>query len=704
MKTVAVLLLFPALSLADPLNCTLRMTDPPSPALTARIDGDVLHVVWTGERSARLRASFGIERATPIVRELAVASTEDNQAVIARNLTPEFGTVSGVRRAAHGLDYEHRWDVFWDAPLQIPGHGENPGLPRKPEEIHRASSSFDTHSCEVRQNGSRIEVSFPGLSLGIFSGRLQFTVYHGSNLVRMEAIAQTSEPSVAYKYTAGLRGISTRDLERVTWRDAGGNGQKYEFGGTPNREPVPLMARNRLAIAEGRAGSIAIFPPPHQFFFAREIEVNNGYVWYRKDDAGSFSLGVRQGDTAGGYNPTWIDQVYALYNAPPGTAQRMAAYLYLSRSDAAATREAVLAYTHGDRFRAVPGYQVMATHFHTAFTEELKKSGSLDVQPPWISAIRGLGVNIVMLDDFHGDGHPEDNGKLRLEDLRNYYEACRRHSDRDFLILPGEEANVYFGGHYNLLFPKPVYWTHGRAPGQSFVQSDGQLGTIYHPANAAEMYELVRREGALVWQTHPRTKGSTGYPDKIREQDYFRSDRWLGAGFKAMPVDLSEARLCEKRCFSTLADMNNWEGPKYLVGEVDTYKKFPDYDLYGDFNVNYLKLDTPPPAADWTTVIRALRAGDFFVSTGEVLIRNFRASASGIEADIDWTFPLEFVEAVWGDGEHVNGKVQQAHEAKAFGSQHFRIDAELSRAKWVYLAAWDSAVNGAFTQPIELKK
>ncbi len=698
MKTLACLLLTIPLLSADPLHCTLEGAGS-SAALSARVENDSLEVAWTGERGSRLRAVFAIDRAAPVVRELAIEG-----AVLARNLTPEFTTVSGMRRAAHGLDYEHRWDVFWDAPLTIPGRGENPGLPRKPEEIHHGSSSFDTRACEVRQEGARLEISFPGLMLGTFSGRVQFTVYQGSNLVRMEAIAKTEEPSVAYKYTAGLRGFSLDELQHVAWRDAGGNPQKYEFGGTPNRDPVPVVARNRVAIAEGRSGSIAVFPPPHQFFFAREIEVNNGFVWYRKDDERSFAIGVRQGDNAGGYEPVWIERVYALYNAPPGTWQRMAAYFYLSSADARGARDAVLNYTHGDRFQPIAGYQVMATHFHTAFTKELMAAGSLDARPPWISAIRDLGVNIVMIDDFHGDGHPEDTGRLRMEDLRNYYEACRRHSDRDFLILPGEEANVYLGGHYNLLFPKPVYWTHGRAPGASLTEQNAHFGTVYHPANSADLFEMIRREGALVWQTHPRTKGSTGYPDQIREKDYFRSDRWLGAGFKAMPVDLSESRLCEKRCFPTLDDMNNWDGPKYLVGEVDTYKKFPDYDLYGDFNVNYVKLGFLPPSSDWTPVTRALRAGDFFVSTGEVLIRDFQVKGTGVAADVDWTFPLGFVEVVWGDGDRVDRKVIRTPDAQAFGTRRFEIPVDLSKQKWVRFAAWDTAVNGAFTQPVELKK
>jgi hypothetical protein len=121
----------------------------------------------------------------------------------------------------------------------------------------------------------------------------------------------------------------------------------------------------------------------------------------------------------------------------------------------------------------------------------------------------------------------------------------------------------------------------------------------------------MQKENALVWQTHPRTKGSTGYPDKIRDADYLRSRHWLGAAFKALPVDLSQKRLGEVRCFGTLDDLNNWHGAKYMVGEVDTYKEFPGYDLYGDFNVNYLKLDRVPKFGDWSAITRALRGVGF---------------------------------------------------------------------------------------------
>src|SRR5215472_14795690 len=273
MKTAAVCFVLCAALRADPLVCKVDMAGA-SGGMAARVSGDKLAIEWTGERSERLRAEFAIERGTPVVHELAVAGKADKWVTLGRSLVPEFTVTSGVRRAAHGLPNEHRWDVFWDAPLTIPGAGENPGLPRRPEEIRRAESSFESHSCEARGKGARLEISFPGLSLGIFAGRLQFTVYEGSSLLRVEAIASTNEPSVAYIYTAGLRGFSSGEMDRVTWLDPAGYRQEWMLGGGPNGDPVPLIARNRIATATGAGGSIAVFPPPHQFFFARELETN----------------------------------------------------------------------------------------------------------------------------------------------------------------------------------------------------------------------------------------------------------------------------------------------------------------------------------------------------------------------------------------------------------------------------------------------
>ena len=62
----------------------------------------------------------------------------------------------------------------------------------------------------------------------------------------------------------------------------------------------------------------------------------------------------------------------------------------------------------------------------------------------------------------------------------------------------------------------------------------------------------------------------------------------------------------------------------------------------------------PGPDQDWSPVLKAMRDGNFFVTTGEILIKNYAVGGTGnqrtITADVEWTFPLEFVEMVWGDG------------------------------------------------------
>jgi hypothetical protein len=95
------------------------------------------------------------------------------------------------------------------------------------------------------------------------------------------------------------------------------------------------------------------------------------------------------------------------------------------------------------------------------------------------------------------------------------------------------------------------------------------------------------------------------------------------------------------------------------------------------------------------------------VTTGEVLIPHWDIEGSGkgraVVADVEWTFALEFVKAVWGDGEHVGRKVISATDQPPFGSHRYQIPCDAVGKKWVRFSAWDSAGNGAFTQPVRLK-
>ncbi|HKB10869.1 MAG TPA: hypothetical protein VKD69_09445 [Vicinamibacterales bacterium] len=729
--TVGSLLLAATVS-AEPLKCDLAQYKS-APGLTAAVQQDHLLVSWVGQNGTDLRATFAIAQGQPVIRELAVKKGGGEWTVLGENLAPEYRVTTGIRRMSEqqaeplrGLGIEitpevvekNKWYAFWDSPLDVPGMRPNErtprdiGLPRKPEEIRRANASFASASCSVKTDGGRVEVTFPGLTMGIFAGSLRFTVYHGTNLLRMDAVAKTDEPSVAYKYDAGLRGFSTATLPRVTWHDTAGDKQQYRFGGVTNATIVPVKADSRVIVAEGRSGSVATFTPPHTFFFTREVDTNLGYVWYRKDADGRYGIGIRQADKE---EVAQYVANFALYNAPPGTWQKMGVYFYASPAAAEPTRDAVMAFTHGDVFKPLPGYKTFVNHFHLGFTDRLRESGSLDTPLPDLAAMKALGLNIIGLSDFHFELARTDPGPLRFKDEKDYAEGSRRASDADFLVTPWEEPSVFFGGHYNVLFPKNVYWSKVRKEGQPFTETVDGYGKVYHTGGADDLQKLMDAEGAYWYHAHPRTKGTTGFPDAVWNKPWIRNDRYLGVAFKpGMGMDLSEERLCEWRCFDAVDTMNNLIAtsglrPKYVIADIDTYRKGPEDDTYANFPVNYLKLDkVPGPDEDWSPVLKALRDGSFFVSTGEILIKQYAVEGSGaqrtIAADVEWTYPLEFVEVVWGDGSKVDRQVIRATDLAPFGAKKFAIPFDARGKAWVRFAVWDSAGNGAFVQPVWLNQ
>jgi hypothetical protein len=253
-----------------------------------------------------------------------------------------------------------------------------------------------------------------------------------------------------------------------------------------------------------------------------------------------------------------------------------------------------------------------------------------------------------------------------------------------------------------------------RKEGQPFSEEDQGFGRVYHTGSAEDVQKMMDAEGAYWYHAHPRTKGTTGYPDLIFDKAWTKNNRYLGVAFKpGMGMDLSEARLCEWRCFDVVDTMNNlYAGsglrPKYIIADIDTYQKGPEDDLYPNFPVNYLRLDKVPGSDDdWSPVLTALRNGDFFVTTGEILIPSYKIEGSGdkraIVADVEWTFPLSFVEVVWGDGKRIDRQVVSATDQSAFGTKRFSIPFDATGKAWVRFAVWDSAGNGAFVQPVWVK-
>jgi hypothetical protein len=748
MKLQGLVLLAPALLAASAgaqtFSCDVSAAKP-AQGMSAAADQGAVTLTWPGERGDELRARFGLRDGQPLIEELAARKAGGQGGgwvVLGSNLLPEFQVTTGRRRLS-AIEAEtlkkmnaetpenielYKWNAFWDAPLEVPGTQDKHlvGAARTADEIKRATVVYKSSACRATSDGERVSVIFDGLTLGLFAGDLEFTVYKGSNLLRQEAVAKTDAPDVAYIYKAGLKGFGIKADTKLVWRDTSQMPQEYRFGGGTNQNPVDLQARNRLEILDTGSGSLGIFPPPHKFFFARENEVNLGYVYYRKDDDTSFSLGVMQPEKGQGYAPwgeteeVWNRRVgvarsqvynYALYNAPPGTEQRMAVYYYLSPESDGAALKNILAYTHDDAYKPVPGFKTITGHFHLELNEMARDRGTEDFMPTWVPVFRNLGINIVYLADFHDDSDFNDPGPKRFPEQKIYFDMTRKLSDRDFLVMPAEEVNSFLGGHWYMLLPKPVYFSHEQPPkgSQSFEETDPTYGHVYHLRSVDDVTKMIERENSIIWVAHPRTKSSAMYPDLYKDKPFFLSDRFIGGSWESLPVDLSEKRLCEKRCFELNDEMSNWAPkPKFMLAEGDTYMKVPADDTYPLLAVNYLKLDRVPAYNEsWQPVVDGIRKGDFFGTTGEILFHDWSVEGAGAKsvytASVEYTFPLEFAELVWSDGTKVDRKVIHLADTSAFGTKTFRIPFDATGKKWVRFDVWDSAGDGAWLQPVMVK-
>jgi hypothetical protein len=118
--------------------------------------------------------------------------------------------------------------------------------------------------------------------------------------------------------------------------------------------------------------------------------------------------------------------------------------------------------------------------------------------------------------------------------------------------------------------------------------------------------------------------------------------------------------------------MSNWGLPKKLMGGVDVFQIDSTHELYAHMNVNYVKLPSLPAFDDYEKLLGALQRGDFFTTTGEVLLPDVRLAEEkggriAVQARILHTFPLEMAEIVWGDGKQTYRKTIPLSETHSFG-------------------------------------
>ncbi len=672
-----------------------------SPACGVAIttEEDHITVSWSAGAVARHEARIDLRAGRPLLSSL------DG---VLRDLDPFVSITAGTRVAPEGRPPAMSiWNTFFDNPHKRPFKTHVGVLTKK--------------SARVTSEGRRATVAVGGIVAGPFSGEVCLTFFSGSSLIKMEAVMSTPEDKTAYVFDLGFVGKDS-DWNNFAWADTDDKRQMREVDETAADES--LAVRNRMLAVNGARGSLAIFPPPHQFFYPLDWTTNTKNFWLGRGHQGAeqFGFGVRHDPRGAGNFVPW-------FNAPPRTKQCLSLFLLLDPGNATDALKSALRFTRGDRFAPLPGMTTFTTHYHMAVAmtamEQMQKGVTPLPVPDFVKVFKDMGVQALHLGEFHGDGHQDDPGPLRLPEMQMMFSECARLSDESLLLIPGEEINTHLGipfpgrhpGHWMLLFPKPVFWTKVRAEGQPFIEQHPQHGTVYHVGDRADMIELIKREHALAWTAHPRIKASNWTPDVFKDQDFYKDDLWLGAAFKSMPADLSRERL-GGRCLDLLDDMCNWGQKKYLPGEVDVFKIDRTHELYGHMNINYLRLPKMPRYADgWSPVLDVLRRGAFFTTTGEILIRSFtvggkqsgetlrrtEADKAEVSVELEWTFPMKFAEIICGDGTQVFRERIDMTDTDAFSSKVIKVQADLRGQRWVRLEAWDCAANGAYTQPVWLE-
>ena len=661
--------------------------------LTTRDDGLVLQ--WNApEGRAYIDLQFiprrGNSAAAPLIRELGI-----NGESIIEEVDPNYLFWIGDR----DLELRDGWEIFFDR------------VPTRPYSVEKGY--LIPESVNVSTEGGRATIEIEGLSSTNFAGSLAFILYHDSPFVHMEARVSTERPATAFLYHVGLAKPETEG-HHVEWFDAHDN---------PHIDPIlnstasVYKTRYRSLALSNTNGSLVISPFPHQYLYPLDFADNYGYNWAGAeylDMIDGFAFGVRQPPMGDRRFVPWV-------NAQPSSVQKLGVLLFLSEQSGLDNLEIVKRYTRSDSFKALEGYKTLSSHYHHEhsmdFINMQQEQNTIGIpagleDPDFVNFFKRMGVDMVHMAEFHFGRTPGTETDQRLAELKVMHDEFARLSGDDFLLIPGEEPNVHLNSHWLSMFPKPVYWVLNQNQGQPFVQDIPGYGTVYHVGSADDVLNLLEQEDGLAWTAHPRVKGSTGFPDGYNDQDFFLSEHFLGGAWKAMPADYSREML-GWRVLDLEDDMANWGARKYILGEVDIFKIYEDYELFGTMNINYLRLDKIPDYEDgWQPVVDALANGKFFVTTGEVLIVDF--SVEGMEsgetinknesakliADLEWTYPLSYMEIISGDGTTIyRDRIDLSHTTE-FNSETIDRNVDLSNRSWVRIEVWDIARNGAFTQPV----
>jgi len=407
------------------------------------------------------------------------------------------------------------------------------------------------------------------------------------------------------------------------------------------------------AAENGRIPGLTMFIPPHYWYegkpFFKKLEGGKGY--------------------AGCYLFAGTPYKRGPFSFEKGDEKRfrMLYHLYSKSS------RPLAAYTNTESYRPLRGHKIFATHVHGDETTMQHQ--------------RDAGVDIVLMTNYaHALTASAERWQTELA-------RCKTMSTDSFLVLPGSEFSLgsqlgEIKGHSNYLTPVPK---------------------LYRKMD--DVAKAVSKDGGITWLNHPLSAGLfspdflvANWGSDLIGLEWNSRDEWHSkyGSFLYFNTDF------QNEFFAMLDALLSAGHKVWVIGGSDVHGGTRD-KAYIENMPNYVRLDN----GDTENLLTALKNGRFFVTSGPILIRDFRLGdrRSGetftgkgkgkIILDLEWTFPLREMRLVGSSGLLLKYVPLAADE---HGSRKFQLDVDISGQQWIRAEAYDIANNPAFTQAIFIRK
>jgi len=293
------------------------------------INKNLIKINWPAGNKQSGELLIDMETNKPLFRSISLIKNNISKQ-IAKELDPAFVLTVGKR----DLISQNGWNIFFDK------------TNKKPNTSH--AISLTKKGVLVKSIGSRTILVISELNTPTFSGNLELTLYNGSPLFNVAAVVSTQIDSTAILYDAGLV-TAQRNWEKIAWADT--DNQMQSIDADLSQSSKAQAVKYRTIIGSNVAGSLAVFPAPHQYFYPLDEAYNLDFTWYGKNYKSllpTFGIGIRQ-DPMG--DKRWVPWV----NAPPKTNQRLNFFCMLNTDSPAVLLEEVKKFTHNDKYPELAG-------------------------------------------------------------------------------------------------------------------------------------------------------------------------------------------------------------------------------------------------------------------------------------------------------------------------------------------------------------